>query len=90
MVPDTTITIEEGVRNALRRYKSDEGLTYTEAVRELLEKAERSGAHDATVRIEEHLAPPDMESRKSTPFTSSLIVKMTATRKNCYSDCAKW
>ena len=36
---DTTISIKEPIRDELRRYKAQDGLTYDEAIARLLEEA---------------------------------------------------
>jgi hypothetical protein len=37
---DTTITVKEAVRDELRRYKADDGLTYDEAIVKLLNEVD--------------------------------------------------
>ncbi|WP_338740214.1 hypothetical protein [Haloplanus salilacus] len=40
MDDETTITVKKSVRDELRRYKAQDGLTYDEAIARLLEEAD--------------------------------------------------
>ena len=51
---ETSITIKNPIRDELRRYKADDGLTYDEAIARLLEHADWiDNEHELLERIEE-------------------------------------
>jgi hypothetical protein len=43
---DTSITVKEAVRNELRRFKAEDGLTYDEAIVRLLDEVDWLEADD--------------------------------------------